>query len=204
LPGGLEIGERPVDGLELVVTSGGTVTGRIFGLGPERLHELEVWAARHGMPGRAGVVEWNGSYRIEGLAPGEWTVTARSPSLGREARGHTVVDADGAAAILDLEFLAGFTLSGAIARDGRPVGGVVVVGRSPTGAAGGAVTDGAGRFRIEGLAAGSYLLTLVDRSTGSQALRQVTLDGDLDIEIDLSESAPAVEGLVERGHGDTP
>lgn len=96
----LQGGNAPVPEVQLVLSPGGAIAGRILGLTQEQLQHVSVWASAAGWPGRAGRVEHDGHYRVSSVAPGEWTVTAHSPILRRDASGRAVVDVPEAEAAL--------------------------------------------------------------------------------------------------------
>lgn len=188
--GEVQVEGAPLRGLELVVSPGATVSGRIFGLASPQLTRLQISAKAAGYPGHAGRMVAGGRYRIDHLAPGEWTVSAHSPSLGRGVSARVEISPHQVEVTLDLEFIEGYTLSGLVHRGGHPVAGALVALRSAGGATGGAVADAAGRFHIEGLAGGEYRLTVVHRGAGTQLARRITLEGDLDLSLDLSNQEP--------------
>lgn|GEM_PF-5289173 len=194
----VDVAETDVSGAVLTLGRGGSVEGRILGLDPSQLAQVQVTARATGLPGSLGTVRYDGGYRISGLSPGRWTITARTAALGREATGHVTVGTGGGEAVLDLELASGYSLTGTVTRAGRPLAGALVVSRSAAGAAGGSVTDGGGRFRIDDLAAGDYLLTVLDRAKGDQRQVPVTVDGDHDLSIDLSRPQRAPTGTQDQ------
>jgi hypothetical protein len=69
----LQVDGGPVDGVEVVLRPGATVRGRVSGVAPG--DPVEVWAAGPGDLA-SGWTDDDGTYRLDGLAPGEWTVSA--------------------------------------------------------------------------------------------------------------------------------
>jgi len=102
------------------------------------------------------VTNGNGRYRIEGLTPGDHTLTPTLAGYGfaPPSRTVTVSNTD----VDDIDFAATllvYAVSGTITLDGQPLAGVTVAdgnGHSD-------VTNGNGRYRIEGLAPGDHTLT---------------------------------------------
>jgi Carboxypeptidase regulatory-like domain len=177
----------PVSGLELRLRRGGAVTGSLLGLKPDELGHVEVVALGPAWPLRNGTIDPQGHYRVDGLAPGEWTVRARISLTGRQARGRITIGGEGDQEALDLDFGKGLTLSGRVTKSGAPLANTGVVARGQRTVAGGAaMTDPDGHYRIEGLERGSYevtVFTLGARAASSR--KQVSLDADSVLDIDL-------------------
>jgi hypothetical protein len=72
--GPIQVAGAPVDGIEIALRPGATVRGRVLGLQPGDPVKVEA----HGPEGEtcSGEVTDEGAYRLEGLPPGEWQVTA--------------------------------------------------------------------------------------------------------------------------------
>jgi hypothetical protein len=181
----------PVAGLEVRLgTAAATIRGRIQGLAFEALAGLDVYAVRSddswGIKGKwRGRSDFEGGYAIEGIAPGYWTVTARSGSAWTQ--GFVTVPEGAAEVILDLEF-GSFTLSGRVLSAGEPVPGLsIVVNRTgaashPHGSKGSPGVQG--EFRLEGLKAGTYRLMVSDFK-GIRHAEELEVDGDREIVVKL-------------------
>jgi hypothetical protein len=174
----------PMEDIELVLETGGTVGGSILGGGAEQLSRVQVWAHAGGSMVQRGTVDSIGGYEITGLAPGEWTVVARCTSPDREASGRITIGQGQDLVTLDLDLEAALTISGTVLAAGVPAVGVIVSCQGGE-RAGGAVTDSNGRFTIGGLEPGSYVLTAMDLAGDRQSSQPVTLDDDLEIELSL-------------------
>ncbi len=151
-----------------------------------------------------GEIAADGSYRIEGLAAGDWLVTATAGATGRRGQGR-IDDRRGRdeEAHLDLTLGSGLTLQGIVRWNGRPVDGARVDVASDDGRlAQSDSTDHLGAFRIEGLAPGTYQLGVVDRSTQLRDARTVDLREDQTVAIDLAGGA--VVGLLVDGASGGP
>ena len=143
----------PVEGLVLQLDRGGAIVGRISGLAFEDLSRLQI-SASGPTGGQLGQVDYQGSYRIDALPPGEWIVEAHLPD-NRRAVGRAQLAPGQAQASLDLEFGGGLTLSGVVLHGEQPVpGAMVTVRTSNDGLLHGARSGSDGRFRVEGLNAG--------------------------------------------------
>lgn len=68
--------EMPIEGLEIRLEAGRILTGRILGVEPERLADVEIGAEQGEQGWNSGVVSPDGTYRIDDLGPGPWSVTA--------------------------------------------------------------------------------------------------------------------------------
>jgi protocatechuate 3,4-dioxygenase beta subunit len=95
----LKPSEMPVDGLEIRLAKGLSLTGRLLGFEPERLADVQISAAQDRDNWRVGQVSPDLTYRIEDLDPGTWWVTASSGT--REA--HATIEIAGEETSLDLE-----------------------------------------------------------------------------------------------------
>ncbi|RMF74465.1 MAG: hypothetical protein D6738_06355 [Acidobacteria bacterium] len=183
----LEVGEEaPPAGIELVIPQGGTIAGAITGLDETALGRVELFAApEDGGDWRSPLVARDGSFRIENATPGPWTLRATEPESGRVARARVEV-APGAEARADLVFEAGLALTGQVLHAGRPVADAMAFLRGLD-VSGGArsTTDAEGRFRFEGLAAGSYEVGINDLRTGLAWSETVALDADRDVTIEI-------------------
>lgn len=99
----IQVSGGPLGGIEVRFGRSGAVTGQILGLGFQDLARVQVAAARTGIPGeQTGRTDYQGRFRVDDLAPGDWLLLARLPD-GRLARGQVTVPEAGEAA-LDLEF----------------------------------------------------------------------------------------------------
>jgi hypothetical protein len=105
----------------------GTIVGRVMGLRDEERSALSV-SARTGESRGDGVgqstsvaatVEPDGSFRLDDLIPGTWSVTARVRD-GREASTEVVLDEPGEAMRADIVLPTGFRLTGRVIWRGEP------------------------------------------------------------------------------------
>lgn len=183
---GLEL-DVPAEGLTGVTLAldqpSGSLVGRVQGLDLDSLARLEV-VAWGGSDLHYGVVEWNGDFRIEGLVPGIWTVTARLSDPSRSVRQSVEVEPH-SETVLDLAFEPGFRLSGQALRSGEPLAGGLVSVRCPGGTEAFAVADGEGRFLLEGLADESCTVTLQDSANGDQIQQPVDVGSTVDLWLEI-------------------
>jgi hypothetical protein len=193
-PEEVQVEAGPISGLEVHLEKGAAVVGRILGLDAAELARLEVRASAPDLPGQAGRLGSDGRYRIDGLLPGEWTVSADVTATGREASGRVSLAHGQAEAILDLRFGGGLVLSGMVTSAGVPVVGALVTIRNPGGEGGDAVTGPDGRFRVDGLAPGVYAIAAIQPRSGQRQEVQVKMDSDREIALALPSAAPASAG----------
>jgi uncharacterized GH25 family protein len=160
----VQVAGGPVEGLVVRLDRGGAIVGRISGLGFEELSRVQV-SASGPAGGQLGQVDYQGSYRIDALSPGEWTVEAHLPE-SRRAVGRVRLAPGQTQASLDLEFGGGLTLSGVVLHGEHPVAGAMVTVQNPNGGLQhGAMSGPDGRFRVDGLEAGPIEVVVLGRDT---------------------------------------
>jgi protocatechuate 3,4-dioxygenase beta subunit len=191
----------PVEGIELHLGRGGTISGKLTGIDPTELNGLMILAEEAVRPGlrteprtlrsrRLGLAMPDGRYRIPDLPPGRWKVTGHT-AAGRQALASVDVAPGSRETALDLPFVSGLTLSGRLRVDGQPFPGTVLatafdgVGDWIGGNGGQAATAADGAFRITALQPGSYLL-LVVLDGKLWPLHTVELTADRDLPLDIA------------------
>jgi hypothetical protein len=197
---GVEVGKGRPD-LAVRLTRGATLFGQIHGLPAEARARLQVWASGPALVQLTGTADSEGRYRIQNLGEGTWRISARAEGLGREVSAPLNLAPDQREAFLDLEFAAGYALTGVVTRGGSAVQGALVSVHGLAGESAGAVTDPQGRFRVGDLAPGRYQMTVLERATGAQGSWTLDVDRDLETAFDLAEPAPAktAEPALEKG-----
>ena len=191
----LDLSEDRLD-LEILLVRGGTVFGRILGVGADEYSSFLV-SVRSGAIGKQIGIRADGTYEALGLAPGDWTVVAVSLITRRSASARVTIRGPHDVIEQDLEFEDGWAVRGRFSWAGRPHVGVLVHLRSLDGRVfRQALSDYRGAFVVEGLASGSYrvLVRAPGRRTGeAEELRQLLLQSDIDLgdlEIDFVDSQP--------------
>jgi Carboxypeptidase regulatory-like domain len=181
----LEIGANPIAGLIVRLDAGTTLTGRVLGLEYDDLARVEIRAMVNGAS--LAKPDFEGRYRIPNVPAGEVTVMAEVPGSGRQVRAKTTIPEGAPEAVLDLEFGSGFTLTGTVLHDGRPVGGAILTlaGINVSHAANATVSQD-GSFRVEGLPEGNFRLSVLDRESGLAHGEEVEITADADVRIDVS------------------
>lgn len=186
----LQLADRAIEDVELLLgQEGGAITGQITGLTPRDLPSLQITAMRRPYAGmdslRDGRADEHFTYRVDGVFPGDWSVTARLPD-GRQAQ-RSLSIAEGAGDVqADLAFERGLSLSGHVKRDGQAVADARLQATGVAGTSSGvATTDANGAFRIEGLRPDTHKVTVTVPRTGQKYERTVALTSDQDVDIEL-------------------
>lgn len=150
--------------LELALSRGARLEGRINGLSREQLREVRIQAlceryTGYGQPIQ-GAASYDGSYRIDGLAPGQWEIQAELLGDNVQRLQGIVEVSDGQEdAWLDLDFGQGIQLSGLVLRNGRPLSGAAFSVRSERYQASGKLGQD-GRIVFHDLKPGDYRVTV--------------------------------------------
>lgn len=197
-------GTGPLNDLVVPLRQGGTIEGFVRGLSAEEMRQvsLEAYAALE-RDFRTAVVDRQGNFRLENLAPGTWELRAAIESLGRQARAQATVDPGGGVASAELVFGGGLTLRGLVLENDEPVGGAAVTVQGIDQVASGwGRTDHEGRFVIDDLEPGRYRLMLRQWSTGLGHEEELDLQGDEDITIEIPVAS--VAGVVVDAVDDAP
>lgn len=171
-----------IGGLEIKLSAGASITGRITGVEFSQLARVRVWANWEGNSGR---VDPDGVYRISNLRPGTWRVAAEVPGTPLHAEGQVTIEPGNPEARLDLQLGQGYELTGLVLRNGQPLAGATVgLHRPGTLSEQNAKTDHQGSFRFGGLESGAYDLA-VSTPNGAQHRESVEISGDREIRVEL-------------------
>ena len=223
-PARLRFEARPPRTGEVVFTlrRGIEVTGAVRGVPAEALTSIEIRATAEdevGMQVAApGYVAPDGTYHLEGVTPGTWTVEAAWE--GAAARASLTVPE--VAEVLDgpeLVFPERYTVSGTLLYQGRPYAGVRVGMRPEEAGIGGprgvgATTDERGRFALDPVSAGAYRFSVSDPEWGMVHSELLEVTGDLARTfalgaamasgevLDAETGLPVPEAHVQLGHLD--
>lgn len=178
---------EPLDGLEIRLRPGLTLTGRIPDL-PAGAHA----SLRAEQDGASQMIQAgpDGAYRFDNLGPGEWklTVSVYMKDFVRDGQGSVVLSPE-TAGRFDFDLALGSaSLSGRLGSDDNPIlAGIELL--TPEGekvaATGAGMLDG--EFRFPHLRPGSYVLRITDRGSGRVFTRAVEVSGDQEIGIDTLE-----------------
>jgi protocatechuate 3,4-dioxygenase beta subunit len=213
-----EAGE--VSGVELLLPSGGAIAGTITdSRGADRAASAMVLASLESqgfMPSGTAQADGSGAYRIDGLLPGRYRVMVVQPPRGGATAGprgmemsppqQTMVEV-GKTATVDFHLGGGVAVHGTVTQGGQPVAGADIdfsPENSPFGGRSSTTTAEDGTYRIDGLAAGPYLVR-VER-TPLHATIPETADYELNLElptgvlagkvVDVATGAPVADARV--------
>ena len=193
----IEIDGQSVDGVDIVLEPGGSITGIVTGLDSTDLARVEISATRN--------AEWHvtapdpeGNFAFEDLAPGEWKIVAsQGDDFGpRSVERSVAVQTSTADVFVELPFERGLRLSGQVLAAGEPlVGGYLGTVQPGSEELRWTQTDHRGEFEIEGLEPGAYQLR-IHQPTGGTENRSIDLKADLEgLRIDLQPPA-TLAGIV--------
>lgn len=169
-------------GIEIKLSAGASITGRITGVEFSQLARVRVWANWEGNSGR---VDPDGVYRIPNLRPGTWRVSAVVPDTPLHAEGEVTIEPGTPEARLDLQLGQGHALTGLVLRNGQPLAGAAVaITRPGAFTEQNATTDHQGGFRFGGLESGTYDLA-VSTPRGARHRESVEISGDREIRVEL-------------------
>lgn len=170
------VAERPVEGVEIRLTPGGAVTGRLLGLNRAQLSGARVEIDLQPPFQSMAAVDAQGGYRIADVPPGDWTVTATAGDRTLSDR-VSLPPGQGEAA-LDFNFPQTWEVSGwVLGPAGEPVADATVRLYTPGGQGGWTYSRADGAFRLE-LEDGTYRGWVVRRGYFRAVLEEpVTVDG---------------------------
>ena len=183
---GLLVTGGPVDDLEVVLPDSASVVGRILGLELAELSATRLEAKR-GERSKSGTVDRHGQYEIPDLSSGVWLVKAWLSGGSRQVEARVTIEPGIGEVMQDLEFGAGFTLTGRVFYDGVPLpetsvsatGFEVAVRRS-------VATDHQGNFRLQDMEPGQYRLGLANHRESLIHNEDVDLFEDRELHIEIS------------------
>lgn len=195
----LRLAGSSVSGIEVKLSAGGTIAGRISGLEPSQLSRVRVWASSEL---HLGQIDPEGNYRIANLPPGYWRVTAVVPDTPLHAEGRAILEPGAAEARVDLDLGGGHELTGVVLRNGQPLAGAsLALTRGGTAGSQTAVSDHRGSFRFGGLEDGTYDLN-VGTPNGAQHRESVEISADRRIQVELRTAG--LSGRVIDDGDDSP
>lgn len=151
--------------------------------------------------GRSATTGADGRFTLVQLAPGNYTVTASTPSYARYTA-NVNVPAGAGTSNYRIVLSGGGTVRGVYRVDGKPVQGTMIHFLGPEGSTP-VMTDANGRFEIANLAPGSYMVNIIDMGSmmgggnlGDMRPRVVDVADGQVVELDLSESAESAAGSL--------
>lgn len=191
----LRVEARPVEGVQVVLRRGVTVSGRLLGLSFEELAAAEVVAEEPHGGSRAGPVDYQGRYEISDLAPGDWLVRGSVRGRHREAEARVTLAPGAREVERDLRFGGGLALTGSVSYGGAPLPEARVSAHGLEAAlVRSAMTDHQGSFRLEGLEPGRYRLSIasVREMLNYNEVVEVLADREVAIDIPTAQISGSV------------
>ncbi len=181
----------------LTLKRGGTVNGRVLGLGGKELERCEVFSR-----GARTKPAPDGSFTLSGvpLGPGEVAAFVLPDAKRRTVR--IELKSFDEPVSVELDFAQGVHLSGSVRRHGAPVAGVFVeaVGSGGTGSGATTTSDSQGQWELGGVEPGQVEVRALDRQSNVLAARQlqVTSDARVELEVPGGTIAGKVVALPDR------
>ena len=195
----VEIDSSPVDGLEIVLEPGASIVGAVTGLGPSELAQVRIGVWRNSRS-RTATPDAEGSFSIEGVAPGTWRVIATKgdPGAERTVERTVTIEQGLTEVVVELPFERGLRLAGQVLEAGEPmVGGRLNAGNPGDRNRQSTQTDHQGNFVFEGLKPGPNQLVISRPDFSGMEFRSIDLQTDLEgVRIDLAPAAATVAGVV--------
>lgn len=176
VPGEVEINDRSVADVTIVLEPGAAIRGLVTGLdaGDMAAVGVEAW---QGNLFRSTSPDLDGGFSLEALAPGTWQLSATTGER-RSPMQSVTVDPGAANATVELRFQPGFRLTGQVFVAGAPASNGFVTASQPGQENPRRTrTDHQGRFEMKGLAAGGYQLQ-VRHPLGATAEQALDLRSD--------------------------
>ena len=203
IPEPVEVAGKPLEGLEVVLEPGGAIAGRVIGLKPEELSQVEVTIRSEEQGTVPVMIDAEGGYAIRKLRPGDYLLQATLAAGQRQAQARASLSPREREAQRDLEFAPRLTLSGQVLYEEEPLseahlairGHGLAVERSVT-------TDYEGMFRFEDLEPDTYWLGLDHDREALVHNETIELAGDRDVVIRLQPAK--IGGVVKDSETGEP
>lgn len=179
-----------VAGIDFVLHRGITLQGVVTGRPSAALAGISVKAAQERLLGGMTTPDLGGRFQMNDLGPGKWTISAVERD-GRTVERSVTLETGPGEAFVELNFEPGLTLTGEVRSQGQPLAGGevhLIEGTRRYRPARTVRIDQQGRFRIDGLAAGSFKVLIAEPS-GVAHSRAIELQADQDILVDLNPPA---------------
>ena len=203
---GLEVDGGAAEELEIRLHPAASVLGQISGLELDELSTVRVVAEGNERDRHQGMVDYEGSYEIQGMGPGVWQLKAQLRGGSRQVEARVVIEPGMRQVRRDLEFGDALTLSGTVSYDGRPLPQTSVSLRGIDVAMQRSVrTDYRGGFRIAELKSGRYWVGLANRREQLIYNQDIELFSDRELHIEIATarlSGTVISAATSRPVGD--
>lgn len=203
LPQPVDVAAESPAPLEIALSRGAMVSGRILGLKAEELAQVEVVAVPDGGAGIDAWTDGRGRYEAGPLPPGDWTLKAALWGGEKRAESRLAISRSDREITRDLEIETGLTLTVQVLADDEPVADarVSVRGQHVFGDRT-AMTDYDGRVRIEDLEPDTYQLGVTQPEKLLVRNDEVDLQQDRDLVIRFETAT--LGGVVSSSDGGEP
>ena len=195
------VADQSVEGLEIVLRQGTTVSGRVLGLSPEELAAVTVTARGEGsaLPAK---LDSEGRYEIRELEAGDWLLRATLWQGERQVEARVPIAPSDREVQRDLEFSPRVTLSGRVLFDGEPLDASTVSVRGERFSIERSIISGTdGGFVLKDLEPDRYWLGV--QNSQRMIAHNDTLDLQESREVEIRLEAGTVAGRVEeKGNGE--
>lgn len=196
------VGREAVEGLDIVLKSGGTITGHILGLTADELSRVAVRAEHESGESMLAEVDAAGQYALRHLRAGGWLIQASLIDGQRHARARVLLAASGEET-QDLRFGGRLILSGKVLyRDQALADALVSIRGQHLAVERSSTTDYDGAFRFEDLEADTYWLGLNQPSELLVHNETIELASDREVTIRLERET--VAGTVKDAASEDP
>ncbi len=188
-------------GVLVQLSTGAAITGVVTGLSFDELSLVQIMVMQPGASTSPlmAQVNYEGEYRLDNVAAGDWMVMA-TVGQSKNARETVTIEQGQQEMVVDFEFGGGLTLTGRVLRNGQPESGTMVIAAGTSSSGNGqATTNPEGEFSIEGLEPGGYRVMVTDM-TSSPHQETIELVADYNLEIDIRD-ASVLGRIVDEGSG---
>lgn len=188
-PQPITISGGPVTGIEIRLSRGATLSGRILGLSIEELLEVQLSAERSGESHTPRWIYVDGSFTLPHLGPGLWTLWAQLPFQDRTVGSLVVVEPGATEVNAEIRVLAGVAATGRVALAGVPLAGATVKLEGLESLVRlHADTDGRGVFKLKAVTPGRYRATTRTSEHGGLVLPDVEIRAGEELLLDYRRS----------------
>lgn len=191
------VSSQPVEGLEIVLRRGATISGKVLGLSAEELGAVAVTAHGEAGENRPASIDSEGRYEVRDLQTGDWLLRASLWQGERQVEVRVPVGPSDRELFRDLEFGRSVTLSGRILFEGEPLAASIVSVRGERFSVERSVTSGFdGGFVLQDLERDRYWLGV--KSPQRLVVHNETLDLYESREVEIQLEAATIAGRVEE------
>lgn len=189
----VSVSDGPVTGLEIPLSQGATISGRLMGLAKEETLNTTVTAISGLDSRRARVNAEFGTYTITGLTEGVWEIVGKVRAGGRVASGVVALSEDSDEVQHDLDFSGDVDIEGYVFLGDEPLAWSQVELRAESfGTHHSTFTDEEGHFEVRGVEPGTYVLEILSAGAsnfagGALLHREIVgLESDTELVIDVA------------------